>query len=102
MPKAESGDPLVDEFRRRCEEFQPRWNRNAVSSTLPGFLLFFAGIVTDTRAVALAGFAILLIGTARGAALIVRYRRCPGCDRVQGLKVRLPHHVCRWCGARLS
>lgn len=68
---------------------------------IPAFAVFGAGIITNTRPIALAGFGVLALALARGAGILWKYGRCPSCNRIRSPKVGYLD-TCRYCGADLS
>ncbi len=96
-------DDYISEFQKLRREFDPQWQRTIGFIFLPGFVLFvIGGQVASARALVYPGLALMLVGVARGAWLVMKYRRCPACGAFQKPKVHYPYRSCEGCGARLS
>jgi hypothetical protein len=81
-------------------KFQRHWNRNFLTIFLPGFVLFGAGGMANLKPVIVAGWATALFGLFRGWRLIVKYRRCPSCGRVDYKRLGADD-TCHKCGTDL-
>lgn len=99
----------IEAFQLRRAEFQPHWNRNIVLLFAPGVVLLVlgGGLISGEHgklagAMLIAGLALFFAGMVRGVALMTRYLRCPGCERIQKPGWQYPFRKCRQCGARLS
>jgi hypothetical protein len=104
MPRGEA-EGIIEEFQRRSRAFQTEWNRNFLFLALPGFALFWLGLfVEGPMRMGLAGLGFLVFtgGLARGVSLMMRGRRCPGCEAVQKPAIHIPWRSCAGCGVRLS
>lgn len=115
---SDSGKPtdheaaIVAEYQARLRELRPLWNRNFLLLFLPGFLLFVIGgpgglLLPGGQAnhnlwLIVPGIALCAAGAVRGVWLMLKYRRCPVCDRFQSVEMRIPYRSCLGCGARLS
>lgn len=115
---SDSGKPtdheaaIVAEYQTRLRELRPLWNRNFLLLFLPGFLLFVIGgpgglLLPGGQAshnlwLIVPGIALCAAGAVRGMRLMLKYRRCPVCDRFQSVEMRIPYRSCLGCGARLS
>jgi hypothetical protein len=84
---------------RADTEFQRHWNRNFLTVSLPGFVVFGLGAATNINVIVVAGWLVVLASMVRSLILIVKYRRCSGCRRVNG--PRLNGDTCLYCGADL-
>jgi hypothetical protein len=112
MAPTQSEQVTIEEFQQRLRELKPQWNRNMLFVFLPGFLLCGAGgpgglllpggKANDNLWLIVPGIALCAIGLVRGAILLLRYRRCPQCNRFQNSEWRIPYRSCMGCGVRLS
>lgn len=103
---------IVAEYLARLRELKPQWNRNFLLLFLPGFLLFVIGgpgglLLPGGQAnhnlwLIVPGIALCAAGAVRGVLLMLKYRRCPVCDRFQAVEMRIPYRSCMGYGARLS
>jgi hypothetical protein len=80
--------------------FQRRWNRIFLTIFLPGFLLFGVGGLTNQKPVILVGWATAALGVFLGWRLMLKYRRCPGCSRVNFTRIG-DDGTCFRCGTAL-
>jgi hypothetical protein len=111
-PPSDRESAIVAEYLSRLRELKPLWNRNILLLFLPGFLLFAAGgpgglLLPGGHAnrnlwLIVPGIALCAIGAFRGVRLMLKYRRCPVCDRFQSVEIRIPYRTCTGCGARLT
>lgn len=115
---SDSGKPtdheaaIVAEYQSRLRELKPLWNRNFLLLFLPGFLLFAIGgpgglLLPGGQAnhnlwLIVPGLALCAVAGIRGVRLMLKYRRCPVCDRFQSVEMRIPYRRCLGCGSRLS
>ena len=86
-------------FRRG--EFQRHWTRNFLFLYVPGFALFAIGILTESERVVLAGFAVCVVGMARGFLILRKYKVCPSCRKFNTARIGDDEYTCRRCGAAL-
>ena len=86
-------------FRRG--EFQRHWTRNFLFLYVPGFALFAAGIVTTSKPVIVAGWAVCLVGMARGYRILRKYKVCPSCRKFNKPRLGDDEYICQRCGAGL-
>jgi hypothetical protein len=80
--------------------FQRLWNRNFLTIFLPGFLLFGVGGIANLKPVIVAGWATAAFGLFRSWRLIVKFRRCPDCRRVNYTRLG-DDDTCIRCGTEL-
>ena len=103
---------IIAEYLARLCELKPQWNRNFLLLFLPGFLLFGiggpgglllpGGQPNHNLWLVVPGIALCVIGGIRGVRLMLKYRRCPVCNRFQTVEMRIPFRTCAGCGARLT
>jgi len=93
---------IIAAFQAQRREFQPRWRRAVGFVFFPGFILFLIGSQTGLLWLVIPGMGLCLVGAARGAMLVVRYRRCPFCGVIQFPKMQFPYRTCNGCDSRLS
>lgn len=114
----DSGKPTDQEaaiaakYLSRLRELKPLWNRNFLLLFLPGFLLFVLGgpgglLLPGGQAnhnlwLIVPGIALCVAGAIRGVLLMLKYRRCPVCNRFQPVEMRIPYRCCLGCGSRLT
>lgn len=101
-PTVDQDDHYIAEFQARRREFQPLWRRAVGYIFFPGFVIFLIGSQTDKLWLVIPGMALCLVGAARGAMLVFRYRRCPACGAIQFPRMYYPYRSCPTCGVRLS
>jgi hypothetical protein len=97
-------DGIIAEYQRTRREFRRRFERLALVTMLPGFLLFMLGPFRVTRnpIPILGGFGLFVFGLARGYLLSRTMRCCPACGAWQAPGYRVPYRTCYACGTQLS
>ena len=111
-PPADHESEIIAEYLARLRELKPLWTRNFLFFFLPGFLSFMLGgpgglLLPGGRAnhnlwLIVPGIVLCVIGGFRGVRLMLKYRRCPACDRFQDPAMQWPYRTCIRCGVKLT
>lgn len=112
MEPCAAGDDAIAQFQQRRRQFKPRWNGNWLFVFFPGFLLFMAvgpagELLWGWKPAGhpwllFPGIGLCILGMVQGVYLMLRYRRCPVCEKFQKPRICFPFRICASCGARLS
>lgn len=103
---------IIAEYLSRLRALKPKWERNFLLLFFPGILLFViggpgglllpGGTPNHNLWLIIPGIILCVIGGFRGVRLMLKYRRCPVCDRFQDPSFQFPYRSCVRCGSKLS